>query len=53
MPTLNEQDRLERDIEEAIREFAKPDAELGWAGNADLAEQAEELAAFILDRVGA
>lgn len=44
----------ERDVHheatEALKEYAEPDQDLGWEGSADVAQNAEEIAAFLAER---
>lgn len=43
-------DAADRELERAIREWAAPDDDLGWVGSPEVAEHAEELAAFLCER---
>jgi hypothetical protein len=38
------------DTEEALREWARPDEELGWPGSSTVEMNAEEIAAFLWER---
>lgn len=38
------------EVQAAIEEFAAPSEELGWPGSAEVAQHAEEIAAFLWER---
>lgn len=45
-----EQEMARDRVADAIREWAAPDPELGWAGCTETAEHAQELADFLWER---
>lgn len=37
-------------VEEAIKEWAKPDDELGWDGSSEVAQHAHEIAGYLWEQ---